>query len=106
MLISYFHVRSDGVTSHYAATGENPKFKLCQIFEKVHYKFTGKASSRGKSYPRWGKAIWAGAVEIPSSHVILTESGAHVVRNVKGLTAENQWDPELMESVWTPMGKT
>ena len=98
-IVTNYHLRVSGQTSHFMLKGTDVQYKLCYFAETVMWKWQDTDKPRSKVLPRWQKGIWAGISEPSGQHVVLTKDGAEMTRNVCRLPIEDQWDAKLLTAV-------
>ena len=90
-----FHVREEGTTPYFAATGQQVRVALAKFGEPVHF-LDVTAVPSGKLRPRWLRSMWCGVAEKNLGHIVCTPEGVKVVRSIKRLADEQQWVKEVI----------
>ena len=98
-ILTNYHIRTSGQTARFMIKGSEANHRLCAFGECVMWKWQDTDHPRSKALPRWQKGIWVGISEPSGQHIVLTQDGAEVVRNISRLPREDQWDVKLMAAV-------
>ena len=95
-----YNTGRDGCSPFRRIFGKPFDGSICKFGEQVHYKLSGRPSSRVE--PRWELGAWVGKMELTEDHLLGTLAGIRSSRTIYRLTKSHCYKDALDRIVGTP----
>ena len=96
-LMTRYNTGRDGCSPFRRIFGKPYDGSICKFGEQVHYKLSGRPSSRVE--PRWELGAWVGKMELTDEHLLGTLAGIRSSGTIYRLTKSHCYNKDALDRI-------